>query len=203
MGSKSSYRYADIFMDEFATKHIYPRNSNDILAYFRFADDIFMIWIGSKESLLAFFNEINTVHESIKFDCKYLLESINFLDTTVFKNNQRSLSTKLFSKPTDRPAYIHNKSYHPKSKVRNIHGQTLRVKRICTEKGDLKEALNRLKTSFQTRGYKEPQLNEHFARINTVNRKEILTDKTNREENKLKFITKYNRNLPNIRSVIN
>ena len=162
-----------------------------------------MIWIGSKESLLAFCNEINTVHESINFDCKYSLESINFLVTTFFKNNQRSPSTKLFSKPTERPAYIHNRSYHPKPQLRNIpYGQALRVKRICTEKDDLKEPLNQLKTSFQTRGYKEPQLNEQFARINTVNRKELLTYKTNREENKLKFITKYNRNLPNIRSVI-
>ena len=66
---------------------------------------LFMIWIGSEESLLTFFKEINTVHESIKFDCKYSLESINFLDRTVFKNNQRSLSTKLFAEPTDRPGY--------------------------------------------------------------------------------------------------
>ena len=155
MGSKSSCRYADIYRDEFETKHIYPRISNDTLAYFRVVDDIFMIWIGSKESLLAFFNEINTEHESINFDCKYSLESINFLDTTVFKNNQRFLSTKLFSKPTDRPAYIHNKSYHPKSQLRNIpYGQALRVERICTEKVDLIEAMNQLKTSFQTRGIK-------------------------------------------------
>ena len=103
--------------------HIYPRISNDTLAYFRFVDDIFMTWIGSKESLLAFFNEINTVHESIKFDCKYSLESINFLDTAVFKNNQLSLSTKIFSKPTDRPGYIHNKYYHPKSQLRIIYEQ--------------------------------------------------------------------------------
>ena len=82
------------------------------LAYFRFVDNIFMIWIGSKESLLAFFNEINTTHESIKFDCKYSLESINFLDTIVFKNNQRSLSTKLFSKLTDHHIYIINPTPH-------------------------------------------------------------------------------------------
>ena len=93
------------------------------------------------------------MHESIKFDCKYSLESVNFLDTTVFKNNQRSLSTKLSSKPTDLPAYIHNKSYHPKSQLRNIpYGQALRVKRICTENDDLKEALNQLKTSFSNKG---------------------------------------------------
>ena len=88
MGSKSSWSYVDIFMNEFETKHIYPRISNLTLTYFRFVND----------SLLTFFKEINTVHESIKFDCKYSLKSTNFLDTTVFKNNQRSLSTKLFAK---------------------------------------------------------------------------------------------------------
>ena len=35
-------------MDEFES-NTYPRISNHTLAYFRFVDDIFMIWIGSKE----------------------------------------------------------------------------------------------------------------------------------------------------------
>ena len=55
MGSKSSCHYADNFMDEFEIKYIYPRILNHTMAYFRFVDDIFMIWIGSKESLLTLF----------------------------------------------------------------------------------------------------------------------------------------------------
>ena len=177
--------------------------SNHTLAYFRFVDEISIIWIGSKESFLTFFKEINTLHGSIKFDCKYSLKNISFLNTTVFKNNQRSLSTKLFAKLTDRPGYIHNKSYHPKSQLKNItYGQALGVKHIRTEKDDLKEALNQLETNFQARGYKGYQINEQFARINTINRKELLTYKEKREDNKLKLMTRYNRNLPNIRSVI-
>ena len=43
--SKISCRYADIFRDEFETKHIYPRISNDTLVYFQFVDDIFMIFL--------------------------------------------------------------------------------------------------------------------------------------------------------------
>ena len=203
MGSKSSCRYADIFMDDFETKQIYPRTSNQSLAYFRFVDDIFMVWIGSEESLLVFFKEINTVHENIKFDCKYSYKSIDFLDATVFKNNQQSLSTKLFTKPTDRPGYIHNTSYHPKSQIKNIpYGQALRVKRICTEESDLQEALKHLKAGFQSRGYKGPQLDEQFGRINEIDRKQLLSYKEKEVNSNLKFITKYNRNLPNIRSII-
>ena len=38
-----------------------------------------------KDELLTFFDEINKVHDNIKFDYKYSKERIHFLDTTVFK----------------------------------------------------------------------------------------------------------------------
>ena len=83
-----------------------------------------MIWTGTEAELLSFFKEINTVHNSIKFDCNYSKEKVNFSDTTVFRNEQNDLSTKLYAKPTDRPGYIHSKSYHPKSQIKNIpYGQ--------------------------------------------------------------------------------
>ena len=98
-------------MVEFETKHIYPHISNHTLAYFQFLDDTFMIWIGLKESLLAFFKEINTIHESIKFDCKYSLKSINFLDTTqqfLKITNDLCLLNYLLSQQTDEDIYITN-----------------------------------------------------------------------------------------------
>jgi hypothetical protein len=203
MGSKSSCSYADIFMDAFESKHIYPRIRNQNLCYYRFVDDLFMIWTGSEENLLKFFKEINNVHESIKFDCKYSFHSINFLDTTVFKNNTKSLSTRLFTKPTDRPAYLHSNSYHPKSLIKNIpYGQALRAKRICTEEKDLKQALDTLKANFQKRGYKEQLINEQFSRISQKQRTELLTYKEDPGTNKIKFMTTYNRNLPNIKTTI-
>ena len=80
---------------------------------------------------------------SIKFDCQYSFNSINFLDTTVYKNKHNSLYSKLFAKPTDRPAYLHRNSSHPNSLIKNIpYGQALRVKRICSEVTDLQEALD-------------------------------------------------------------
>ena len=97
MGSKSSCRYADIFMDDFETKYIYPRISGKHLAYYRFVDDIFMVWNDSKENLITFFKDINTVHESIKFDCVYSHQKINFRYLPQYTPNQltdQAISTK-------------------------------------------------------------------------------------------------------------
>ena len=41
-------RYADVFMDDFENKHIYPRTINQALAYYRFVDDMFMLWTESE-----------------------------------------------------------------------------------------------------------------------------------------------------------
>ena len=203
MGSKRSCRYADVFMDDFETRFIYPRIHNKNMAYYRFVDDIFMIWTGTEAELLSFFKEINTVHDSIKFDCNYSKENVNFLDTTVFKNERRTLSTKLYTKPTDRPGYIHSKSYHPNSQIKNIpYGQALRAKRISTEKHDLKLALENIKKNFISRGYKPQNVDDQFLRINDVNRKELLEYKEKKNEKKLKFITTFNRNLPKLREAI-
>ena len=145
--------------------YIYPRINGKHLAYYRFVDDIFIVWNGEMEELLRFFDDINKIHDNIKFDCKYSKESINFLDTTIFKNQRGSLSTKLFTNPTDRPGYIHSKSYHPKSQIRNIpYGQALRAKRINTEKEDLRQTLDNIRMNFTKRGYNIKEVEEQFSR---------------------------------------
>jgi hypothetical protein len=39
--------------------------------YFRFIDDIFAIWCGSKESFIQFMEEINKLHPTIKFTSEF------------------------------------------------------------------------------------------------------------------------------------
>ena len=79
----------------------------------------------------------------------------------------------------------------------------MRAKRISTEEYDLKQALKKLKNGFQERGYKEVKVDEQFAKIQQIDRKDLLAYKENKEDHTLKFTTKYNRNLPNIRNIIN
>ena len=77
----------------------------------------------------------------------------------------------------------------------------MRVKGICPEEEDFKAGLSKLKKDFQTRGYKESILEEHFAKVSNIDCKQLLTYNEKKGDNKIKFIIKYNRGLPNIRNV--
>ena len=101
MGSVFSLSYDNIFMGSFETKYIYPHIRGKCKFYPQYID-IFMIWNGTGNELKDFFKDINTVYNSIKFEPAYSIDSINFLDTFVYKDKNYNLQTKLYCKPTDR-----------------------------------------------------------------------------------------------------
>ena len=101
-------------MGWFEEKFIYslPTNLSDF--YLRFIGDIFLIWNGTKTEFDDFVKRINEPHPSIKFEYEISQIEINFLDTTVFKVDNK-LRTKVYVKPTDRQSYLHSKSENPNS----------------------------------------------------------------------------------------
>ena len=119
MGTKCAPTYASLYMGWFENKFILPRIRQHVSMYVRYIDDIFIVWKGSECELKKFLETINTLHPSIKFDFQYSKEKIDFLDTTVKLVNRR-LTTTLYTKPTDRRAYLHAKSYHPNSTKKAI-----------------------------------------------------------------------------------
>ena len=92
MGTKGAPSYANIFMDWF----IFPLLIKVSNFNLRFIDDIFLIWNGNKIEFDNFLKEINECHPSII--------KINFLDTTLFKVDNK-LRSKVYVKPTDRQSY--------------------------------------------------------------------------------------------------
>ena len=68
MGTICAPSHANIFMDNFEKKLIYPFIKGFSLIYLRFIDDKFLIWTGNKKDLVKFLNELNTKHKSIKFE---------------------------------------------------------------------------------------------------------------------------------------
>ena len=48
--------------------------------WWRYIDDIFLVWEHGEESLIEFIWYLNEFHPSIKFTHKYSRESIEFLD---------------------------------------------------------------------------------------------------------------------------
>ena len=76
-----------------------------------------MLWTDTKESLDEFIKQVNNIHKTIKFEIKTSTTEIEYLDTITYIKDGR-LMHKLYRKPTDRQAYLHNSSYHPNSTKR-------------------------------------------------------------------------------------
>ena len=114
MGTKCAPTYASLFMGKFEERYIIPMIRDRVLLYIRYIDDLLMIWKDSEEELIKFLEELNKKHPTIKFEYEYSREKVNFLDATIVNTGSR-LSTTLYTKPTDRKAYLHHKSYHPTS----------------------------------------------------------------------------------------
>ena len=115
----------------------------DIKTWFwkRFIDYIFFIWTEGEESLEKLLEDLNKFHPNLKFTYEKSKEKINFLDV-VIKIKEGRIITDLYCKPADDHQYLHYDSCHADHIKRSIiFSQTLRLKRICSEKSDLNKTL--------------------------------------------------------------
>ena len=105
MGTKCAPSYANIFMEWFEEKFMFPLLTNLSNFHLRFIDDIFLIWNVTKTEFDDFLKKINKRHPSIKFEYEMSQTEINFLDITVFEVDNK-LRTKVNVKPT---SHLHSK----------------------------------------------------------------------------------------------
>lgn len=163
MGIRFAPSFADIFMAKWE-KEALRKCPLEPLIYFRFLDDIIIVWTHGTQKFWEFFDILNNHHPSIKLKATISNTSIDFLDTTIFKHTlskQTVLYTKVFFKPTDTHALLHKRSFHPKATFRGIiKSQILRFRRICNLDSDFYSACSILFKSLQQRNYSKRMLRE-------------------------------------------
>ena len=72
-------------------------------------------------------------------------KNVNFLDVSVTKKEDGTHLTDLYTKPTDTHQYLHSTSCHPFYCKKSIpYSQTLRLSRICSDRGKLDERCKEL-----------------------------------------------------------
>ena len=161
-------------MGWFEEKFIFLLLTNLSDFYLRFIDDIFLIWNGTKTEFDSFLNKINEFHRSIKFEYDMSKIEINFLDTTVFKVDNK-LRTKLYVKPTDRQSFLHSKSEHRNFTKKSIaYSHALRFNKICYNRSDLHNNCERLLNTLSKRGYNKIDTTTQINRAITIPRNELL-----------------------------
>ena len=98
VGTICASAYANIFMAQFEAKHIHPYIHGKALLLIKFIDDIFTIRNATIDEIILFIDELNKKHKTIKFDYKISIRQTEFLDTTLHRDQQHKIQTKLFKR---------------------------------------------------------------------------------------------------------
>ena len=187
MGTICAPSYANIFMDHFERKFIYPFIKTFSLIYFRLIDDIFFIWKGSKTDLENFLNKLNTQHPSIEFEYEISKERISFLDTEIYMKNNNKTTVK-------------------KKQLKNSipYNQALRIKRICSTKKDFDHHSREPKERFLKQGYDQKLVDEQLEKVDKLVRDDLLQERDQERQDliRIPLILTYNRLLPNLTAVV-
>ncbi|CAJ0964410.1 unnamed protein product [Ranitomeya imitator] len=181
MRSKMAPQYANLIMvklesDFLSSCPIRP------LAYYRFIDDILIIWTESEPQLKMFHEQFNQFHPTINLTFNYSSTEINFLDT-IIKLQKNEIETSLYQKPIDHPTYLKWDSFHPKH-IKNcfVHSQAIRYDRICSNPMDRDEHLGRLRKTFLNQGYHPRTIENQIARATRISRNHLLYYKAKRRK---------------------
>ena len=137
--------YANIYLAQLE-QEVLQKTQKFPLVYWRFLDDIFLIWPHSRAEFQEFFELMNNHNDSIKLNCTINEKSINFLDITVLKGpkfqNEQILDTKAYFKSADTPELLHKLSFHPPihSRESEYHKQLDFTRFNCSNLSDTNQA---------------------------------------------------------------
>ena len=113
MGTRMAPAFANLFMGNFEEKALGGFQDKPLF-WFRYIDDIFMVWTHGNEKLDRFIAYLNNIHPTIKFTSKRSTTSIPFLDVNIQLHNGK-IETDLYCKPTDKHQNLLYSSSHPSS----------------------------------------------------------------------------------------
>lgn len=174
MGTKMAPNYAILFMAQLEENALLTAKHKPLI-WWRYIDDIFIIWTHGPALLQSFLGFLNEQHPTIKFTSEVSSSEVPFLDTLVQLKPDGRISTKLYTKPTDAHLYLHYQSAHPAVQKNSIpYSQFLRIRRICSDLEDFEIAALAMSKHLLSRGYPRHLVNLAKARARHKTRYELL-----------------------------
>ena len=175
MGTKFAPKYANMFMGQLEHR-LLESLPHKPFTWWRFLDDIFCVWTGTLEQLHEMYDLMNNFHPTIKFTMDIMKDNvIPFLDVLVKLEEDHTISTDVYYKPTDTHQYPMTSSCHPEHVKKSIfYSQGLRLRRIVSKEEQGMNRVNELKGWMEKRGYKSQTLEGDMERIAQRGRNELL-----------------------------
>jgi len=188
--------------------------------YFRFLDDVFMIWRKSLPEFAVIIEVLNSVDPNIVFTFESNLElnrqsgGIPFLDVEVYIKNHQILFD-LFSKVTDTFNYLPFGSSHPRHCARNIpYCLARRIVAFVSESSNVNKRMSEHAVRLTKKGYPRGIIDDSIRRARLLSRHALLnSSRQNNSESEnntspgpVYFVSTYNpraKNLsPQITSIV-
>ena len=169
----------------------------------RFIDDGFGIWKGTKRTFVSWLKKLN--NETNKYGINFPLEesqfgkSVNFLDVTLFIDQNNNIQYKSYNKPTDAKRYLRPQSFHPKSVFESVpYSQIIRTREHNSTEETMLSELQKMKEDFKKSGYDERELDRIERRaMNETNR-----ERTRNKEDTITFPIFYFEDLNSYKAIL-
>ncbi|OCT75752.1 hypothetical protein XELAEV_18030940mg [Xenopus laevis] len=189
-------------MSWFEEGHVYTDVlfARHCLAWWRYIDDVFLIWRGDLDSLSAFREAINNANDDIKFTMTADLHSVNFLDVQIIRSQDRFM-TRMFSKPTDRNQLLTFDSFHPPAVKKSIPiSQFTRVCRITNDPTWVDHDLTTMRNKLVHRGYPPDRLDSTMDKVKIDSGR--VRQKVDNRDKRLTFVGQYHSRSEKFRQIL-
>lgn len=186
MGTNAAVHLANLFLNFSFDKKI--ASHPEVLYYFRYIDDILILFDNSKNSLHTLTHLIQTSEGNIFWTIDSPSKEVSFLDTTIFIKDNK-ISFKIFQKDINIYSYLPFHTYHDKNVLKGfIKGELIRYIRLSTSVNDFFSLRKLFWSRLKARGYSEYFLEPIFASISYSQRQNYLIPKSAQPSENIKLM---------------
>ena len=200
MGTKVAPVYATLTLGylEQSLYHtnVAPLNRMFKTNYFRYLDDILLIFDKNLIDMNSISAILNNLHPDLVFKLETCGSMVDFLDLKIITDNGY-LSTDIFYKTTDSKQYLNFRSHHPRHTKRALPYNLSR--RICTIVSDSNLRtirLNEMKSSLIKCNYPKALIQDGINKALAIDRKDLIhpTENAGTDNNSIPFVSTFNSN---------
>lgn len=188
MGCSMSVFMANTFMF-YRSQELIHQPPPDLIHLHRFIDDWLIVFRGPPTAIPALFASV--IDESIKLTFEFGGKRINMLDLTLTLEDDNSISSRVFRKPTDGHQFVHWTSNHKASLIPSLVGaQSIRYRRNCSKDEDFEAEIALLSERFIRRGFPTNVIQQQIAKVREAGRAPLLSRKTKLPLERMVFVSK-------------
>lgn len=187
MGCSMSVFMANTFMF-YRTEPLIRSPPPGLIFFKRYIDDFAGAYNGAAEAIPPLF--VDVIDDSIKLTYEIGGRSLNVLDLTLTIENDGSISSRLFRKPTDGHQFVHWTSNHKSSLIPSLVGaQLIRSRRNCSKDADYTAEVDTLTNKFLSREFPRSTINKSVEEVTENGRAPLLIRKTHRPLERIVFVS--------------